>query len=143
MEIIVWYIFYRNREQAVPQSLLRKGSMAPESAALTKATVRAAQKLDVSNRILAAIIGVSEPSVTRMKRGEFTLERGQKAFELGVLFVRLYQSLDAIVGGDESVAKAWLRNDNLALGGIPLQVIQSVPGLVHAIQYLDARRAVV
>jgi hypothetical protein len=117
--------------------------VASESAALTKATIRAAQKLDLSNRALAGIIGVSEPSVTRMRRGEFTLERGHKAFELGVLFVRLYRSLDAIVGGDENVAKTWLRNDNLALGGVPLQLIQSIPGLLHAIQYLDARRAAV
>jgi hypothetical protein len=109
--------------------------------ALTKATVRAADKLELTNRTLAGIIGLSEPSISRMKRGEFKLERGQKSFELSVLFVRLYRSLDAIVSGDEQVARAWLRNNNTALRGVPVELIQSVPGLVNVIQYLDARRA--
>jgi hypothetical protein len=127
---------------------LRRGNPKPESAsletvALTKATVRAADKLGVTNKTLAAIIGVSEPSVTRMKRGEFTLERGQKPFELSVLFVRLYRSLDAIVSGDDHVARAWLRNDNTALRGAPINLIQTIPGLMNVIQYLDARRAAV
>ncbi len=121
----------------------RTDHVSPEAIALTKAAVRAAEKLDLSNRILAAIIGLSEASITRMKRGEFKLERGQKAFELGVLFVRLYRSLDAIVDGDEQVAKAWLRSNNVALHGAPLDLIQSIPGLVNVIQYLDTRRAII
>jgi hypothetical protein len=109
--------------------------------ALTKATIRAADKLALTNRTLGAIIGLSEPSISRMKRGDFSLERGQKSFELSVLFVRLYRSLDAIVSGDEHVAKAWLRNNNTALRGIPTELIQSISGLVNVIQYLDTRRA--
>jgi len=57
------------------------------------------------------------------------------------LFIRLFRALDAIAGGDEAVANAWLKNENLALGGAPLVLIQSVPGLVHVLAYLDARRA--
>jgi hypothetical protein len=109
--------------------------------ALTKATIRAADKLELTNRTLGAIIGLSEPSISRMKRGDFKLERGQKSFELSVLFVRLYRSLDAIVSGDEQVAKAWLRNSNTALRGVPAELIQSISGLVNVIQYLDTRRA--
>jgi hypothetical protein len=60
-----------------------------------------------------------------------------------LLFVRLYRSLDAITGGDDDVARSWLHNDNSALGGVPLNLVQSVPGLVNVIAYLDARRAVV
>jgi len=59
-----------------------------------------------------------------------------------VLFVRLYRSLDAIVGGDETVARAWMVNRNTALDSVPLELIQSVSGLTNAIQYLDARRAI-
>ena len=109
--------------------------------ALTKATIRAADKLELTNRTLGAIIGLSEPSISRMKRGDFKLERGQKSFELSVLFVRLYRSLDAIVSGDERVAKAWLRNNNTALRGVPAELIKSISGLVNVIQYLDTRRA--
>ena len=58
------------------------------------------------------------------------------------MFLRLHRSLDAIVGGDSTVAGFWLRNRNTVLGA-PIALIQTVPGLVNVIQYLDARRAVV
>ena len=89
------------------------------------------------------MIGVSEATVSRMRNGDYTLQPGQKPFELAVLFVRLYRSLDAIVGGDDAVAGSWLKNRNTALDGEPLALIQTVPGLMNVIQYLDARRAVV
>jgi len=114
-----------------------------EGAVITKAVLRAATRLGVSNKALAGIIGLSEASVSRMGSGTYTLAPGDKAFDLAVLFVRLFRALDAIVHGDEAVARAWLRNENAALGGEPLTLIQSVPGLVHAVSYLDARRALV
>ena len=117
---------------------------APDKAAvLTKATLRAAVQLGLTNKTLATVIGVSEATVSRMRSGDYTLQPGQKPFELAVLFVRLYRSLDAIVGGDDAVAGSWLKNRNTALDGEPLTLIQTVPGLMNVIQYLDARRAVV
>ena len=114
-----------------------------EGAVMTKAVLRAAGRLGVSNKALAGIIGLSEASISRMGSGTYTLAPGDKAFDLAVLFVRLFRALDAIVHGDEAVARAWLRNENAALGGEPLTLIQSVAGLVHAVSYLDARRALV
>ena len=108
---------------------------------MTKAVLGAAGRLGVSNKALAGIIGLSEASISRMGSGTYTLAPGDKAFDLAVLFVRLFRSLDAIVHGDEAVARAWLLNDNAALGGAPVVVIQSLTGLVHVVAYLDARRA--
>jgi hypothetical protein len=122
----------------------RKVLAAPsEPTVLTKAALRAAEQLGMSSKSLAAVIGVSEATVSRMRSGDYTLQRGQKPFELAVLFVRFYRSLDAIVGGDQEVAKAWLKNPNTALDSEPLALIQTVPGLMNAIHYLDARRAIV
>ena len=112
-----------------------------EGAVVTKATLRAAGLLGISNKVLARIVGVSEASVSRMGAGTYTLTPGEKPFELAVLFVRFYRALDAIVHGDDAVARAWLANANAALGAPPITMIQSVPGLVHAVGYLDARRA--
>lgn len=114
-----------------------------EGGVVTKAVLRAADLLGISNKTLARIVGLSEASVSRMDTGAYTLAPGEKPFELAVLFVRFYRALDAIVHGDDEVARAWLSNPNAALGGIPITLIQSVPGLVHAIAYLDARRALV
>lgn len=114
-----------------------------EAAVLTKAALRAAEQLGMTSKSLATVIGVSEATVSRMRSGSYTLQRGQKSFELAILFVRFYRSLDAIVGGDEAVARAWLKNPNTALDTEPLALIQTIPGLMNAIYYLDARRAIV
>ena len=108
---------------------------------LTKAVLRAADKLGVNQATLASILGVSEPTVSRMKKGDYVLQA--KAFELGVLFVRLFRALDAIVGGDEAVARVWLANQNLALDAKPAEKIRTVPGLMDVIAYLDARKALI
>jgi len=114
-----------------------------EGVVVTKAALRAAGLLGIPNKVLARVVGVSEASVSRMGAGTYTLAPGDKPFELAVLFVRFYRALDALVHGDEAVARAWIASPNAALGGQPLTLIQSVPGLVHVVSYLDARRALV
>jgi hypothetical protein len=121
----------------------RTAAKTAENAVLTKATLRAADLLDITARMLASVIGVSEATVSRMRRDEFLLERGTKPFELAVLFVRLFRSLDAIVGGDAAVARAWLKNANTAFDAAPLEKILTITGLVDVIAYLDSRRALV
>lgn len=132
-------------KKMMPQSLSRPvGRPAPaEGPVLTKAALRAAGRLGVTNKSLARIVGLSEASVSRMGSGAYTLAPGDKAFELAVLFVRLFRSLDALVHGDDAVAQTWLASPNVALGGTPADLIQTVPGLVHVLAYLDARRALV
>jgi hypothetical protein len=127
----------------VPPIKPRPASAAEQAAVLTKATLRAATRLGLTNKLLASVIGVSEATVSRMSGGDYSLQRGQKSFELAVLFVRLYRSLDAIVGGDDAVAGSWLKNRNTMLDAEPLTLIQTIPGLINVIQYLDARRAIV
>ena len=114
-----------------------------EGVVLTKAAVRAADRLGLTARILSAVIGVSEATVSRLKRQDVLLERGTKPFELAVLLVRLFRSLDAIAGGDEGVSRAWMTAENTALGARPVDRITSVTGLVDVLAYLDARRALV
>lgn len=112
-----------------------------ENAVLTKATIRAADLLGLKAAELAVVLGVSAPTVSRMKRGAYQVERGTKAFELAVLFVRMFRGLGALTAGDDHVAKAWLRSHNLALGATPLARIQTVAGLTEVVMYVDSRRA--
>lgn len=111
------------------------------SRVLTAAVIRAAATLGVSGKDLAVILGVSEPTVSRMKKGVYWLQEGSKPFELAALFIRFFRSLDAITGGDDTVSHAWLRNENKGLGGRPLDTIKTIPGLTNGLAYLDSRRA--
>lgn len=112
-----------------------------EETLLTRAAIRAADHLDISAKTLARTIGVSEAGVSRMRSGQLALPQDGKPFELALLFVRLFRSLDALCAGDNATARAWLVNANTAFGERPLSVIQTVQGLVNVVAYLDARRA--
>jgi len=126
----------------VPRANVQAESLS-EEAVVTRGVMRAAARLGLSNKSVARVLGVSEASVSRMGGGAYLLKPGDKSFELALLFLRLFRSLDAIAGGDEQTARAWLRNNNLVLGGVPAAMIESVPGLVNVVGYLDARRALV
>jgi hypothetical protein len=110
---------------------------------LTKAVLRAAERLGLSGGRLGAVIGVSAPTISRMKSGAHVLEEGSKPYELAALLVRLFRSLDAITGGDETVVRAWMKAPNSALGDAPREAIRSISGLTRVTAYLDARRALV
>jgi transcriptional regulator with XRE-family HTH domain len=110
------------------------------SATLTKAVVRAAAALGISQAALADILGVSAATASRLAAGGYSLQPVRKReWEFALLFVRLFRSLDAIVGNDRD-ARAWLRDDNRALGGKPLDLIRGAEGLVRVLHYLDASR---
>ena len=122
-------------------SVALQSTIDDRSRVLTSATVRAADALAINGNDLSDILGLSDSSVSRMRNDQFWLEDGSKPFELAAMFVRFFRSLDAITGGDDTVAKAWLRNANTALGGVPLDIIKTIPGLMNGLTYLDSRRA--
>lgn len=106
---------------------------------LTKAIRSAAGRLGLRNRELAEVLGTSEASVSRLSGGR-TIDPGSKEGELALLFLRLFRSLDALVGGDEGKARAWLAAENAHLGAVPAERILRVEGLVDVVHYLDALR---
>lgn len=108
---------------------------------VTKAVMAAAGRLGLNAASTAAVLGVSAPTVSRMKRQDFTLEPGSKPFELAVLLIRVFRSLDAITGGDDDVSRQWMRSPNMALSAVPAEKIATITGLVDVLSYLDARRA--
>lgn len=106
---------------------------------LTKAVVRAARALELSQSRVAAALGVSDPTASRMFAEKYLLDPGRKEWELGALFVRLFRSLDSIVASDEK-ARAWLAGDNRALGGRPIDLLARAEGMVRVLHYLDSAR---
>jgi hypothetical protein len=108
-------------------------------AVLTKALLRAAQRLGLRHRELALILGTSEASISRLSSGRL-VDPLSKEGELAILFLRLFRSLDALVGGNEATARAWFSAPNDHLGGVPAERIRRAEGLVDVVQYLDAMR---
>ena len=107
---------------------------------LTGATLKAADLLDIPQTVLAKLLGVSAPQVSRMRQGAYLLDESRKEWELAALFLRLYRSLDSIASNDE--ARAWLSSRNRGLNGEkPVALITSAAGLVRVVDYLDAARA--
>ena len=108
---------------------------------LAKATARASILLGLSGAALARTIGVSEPTVSRILKGERALDPKSKEGELSLLLVRVFRSLDPLVGTDDQKRKQWMQSQNKALGGIPAQLIERADGLVATLNYLDGMRA--
>jgi hypothetical protein len=109
------------------------------AAVLTKAVLNAAYMLGLRNRELAIVVGASEASVSRLSGGR-TIEPASKEGELALLLLRIYRSLDALVGGDDAKARAWLHAHNEHLAATPAERIRTVEGLVDVVQYLDSMR---
>lgn len=122
-------------------SVLAVQAESDKAGVVTKAVLRAAEALGLSARRLAQIIGTSEPTISRMRNGNYILDADGKPFELSVLLIRAFRSLDAIAGGDAAVIRGWMVGENSALGGRPIDRIASIAGLVEVLAYLDARRA--
>lgn len=125
----------------MPRALPRPQAIAAPRAVLTKSLLRAASLLGLSSRVLSRILGVSEASVSRLVSGSRTIDPASKEGELALLLVRVYRSLDALVGTDAAQRKAWLESPNRVLNGRPIDLLQRADGLVAVVAYLDAMRA--
>jgi hypothetical protein len=111
------------------------------AAVLTKALLRAGGLLGLSSAALARVLGVSEASISRLVAGTRSIDPASKEGELALLLVRVYRSLDALVGADAEQRNAWMKGQNRALNGYPVQLIERAEGLAGVVAYLDAMRA--
>jgi len=115
---------------------------ADSSQILSKAVTRAAERLGISRALLAIVLGVSPATVTRLYSGQYKLDERRKEWEFALLFVRVFRSLDSIVG-DETTARMWMNSENRGLNGKPIELIRETEGLVRVIHYLDASRGLI
>jgi hypothetical protein len=109
-------------------------------AVLAKGLLRVAQALDLSQTEVAAIVGSSAASISRTFAGERELQPTSAEGRNALLLVRVFRSLDTLVGGDRDKARSWLRAANRHLGAAPVRLLFATPGLVHVAEYLDAMR---
>lgn len=108
---------------------------------VTSALCKAVQKLEFTQTELANILGVSKSTASRIMKGTHILKEDQKDYEIAVIFLRIFRSLDAITGGEDRVNVDWMRNENIALSGVPAAMVKNLTGLMNVVTYLDAQRA--
>ena len=118
-----------------------KAARKDEGRILTTAVGRVAGIWKLTNEQLGAILGLSAATASRLRSGSFELDRSTKAFELGQYLVRLFRSLDALMGSDDEASMSWLRTVNLDLEARPIDLIRSFKGLNDVANYVDDHRA--
>lgn len=103
---------------------------------VAEACGRASQALGLTRDELSAIVGKHRTSIERTG-----LDPKTKEGELGLLFVRVYRSLHALMGGDQGLMRHWIEHPNRHLGEQPpRQLLERVEGLTRVASYLDALR---
>lgn len=108
---------------------------------VAKALVRAARRLGLSQGELAEVVGTSAASMSRTFAGERPIAPESAEGRHALLLLRVYRSLDTLVGGDAGKARAWLEARNAHLSGrAPRELLSSTVGLVRVAEYLDAMR---
>jgi len=117
------------------------GIVPTDEAVLSKAVARAAELWELTNETLGEIIGVSASTASRLRAGAWKLEPGTKQFELAQFFVRLFRSLDSLMGSDDEAAASWLGKINTDLAGRPIDLIRTIKGLTEVANYVDDFRA--
>lgn len=105
------------------------------TAVLTQALIAAGKELGLTQAELGAVVGRDRTSLNRK-----SIEPGTKSGELALLLIRAYRALFVLVGGEPRQMKHWMHTHNLHVGGVPAELIRTVPGLVRVVEYLDSIR---
>jgi uncharacterized protein (DUF2384 family) len=119
----------------------RGGVIPTDGTVLSKAVAKAADLWKLTNEALGDIVGVSASTASRLRSGAWQLEPKTKPFELAQYFVRLFRSLDSLVGSDDAASTSWLEATNVDLDGRPIELIRTVKGLTEVANYVDDFRA--
>ena len=114
---------------------------ADDGRVLTVAVSRIADFWSLTNAKLGAILGLSESTVSRLRSGKAELDPASKSFEAAQFLLRLFRSLDALLGSDDLSARSWLATANLDLDARPIDLIERFKGLITVCDYVDAYRA--
>lgn len=119
-----------------------KSASNERSAVLSMAVSEVAVRLGIGPTDTGDIVGLSQPTASRMLKGNYLLKEHSKEWELSAHLVRLYRALFSMVGGSDELASGWLRSSNKAFDSQkPIDLIKRVDGLLNVCEYLDAHRA--
>jgi hypothetical protein len=111
-----------------------------EEIVLTKAICNLSKFYSLSGKDLSKIIGISESSASRLSQGIKFISPNTKEGEMALLLLRIYRSLNAMVGNNHEKAKLWLNSQNKHFRNKPIDEMKTIHGLISVLNYLDAMR---
>lgn len=101
---------------------------------LSQSVVQAGELLGLYRAEVARLLGFHCADVSALYEGRLLLLPGGRAWESGVLFVRLYQALHDRMAGDGPRMVHWLRADHPALGSSPFLSMVDGGGLERVVR---------
>ena len=107
---------------------------------LTKAICNLAKFYSFTGKELSDIIGISESSASRLYQGTKLISPQTKTGEIALLLIRIYRSLNSMVGNNHEKAIAWLNSQNKYFQTTPIAEMKTIAGLINVLNYLDAMR---
>jgi len=125
----------------VTQTASKPRPEARDGIILAEAVRRIADYWHLTNEGLGEILGLSGSTVSRLRSGTWQFQAVSKSFELAQYLVRLFRSLDSLMGSDDAAARSWLQAENLELAARPLDLMRTIRGLMMVADYVDDYRA--
>lgn len=107
---------------------------------LAKALFNVGQQLNLTQTQLATILGISESKLDRL-RTQLKIDPISKHGELAVLLVHLFKRLHDLSGGDFDWIQYFLKTKNRVTGGVPIEQIETVRGLISVLNFVEAIRS--
>lgn len=106
---------------------------------LAKAFFNTGKQFNITQTQLATILGISEPTINRLGT-ELGIDPASKQGEIALLFISLFSALYDLTGGDSDWIQHFLKSKNRVTGGVPMEQIETVRGLVSVLQFVEAVR---
>lgn len=106
---------------------------------LSEAVAKTAMRLGIESEQLAQILGMESDKAARMLSGAYRLDQAGGEWERAQLFIRLFLSLQALIG-DDQMARAWIHDQSKDLAGRPIDLVAQKEGLSKVVRYVEARR---
>src|SRR6186713_2981815 len=104
---MIWYQQIQENEMRARQKLRTKAGTG-DGLLVANAVQRIAEFWNLTNEGLGQILGLSGSTVSRLRSGSWQFQPGTKSFELAQYLLRLFRSLDALLGSDDVAARSWL-----------------------------------
>ena len=105
--------------------------------ALTKAAIECTRRLGMSPAESASALGVHAGVLAAMRKGQRVVDGYNGEAETADALVRVIKRLSALLGGEETKWRSWLRREDPSLGARPLDVILRRHGAETVASYLE------